>query len=198
MKTRAKIMESALDVFSEKGFSGASLTEISSRVGVTKGALYWHFRNKDDLLLQLVEELCRRGEEDVKNAFRSDNPAEMMRSYYKEAFEHVAADSRHKKIYKIIQKQDELPEEIQKSIRQTMKNYIESEKAMVEEAFRKGQERGSIRKDISPAAAAEVVSSTFHGLGVLHMSGILSKEFPQYINILFDAFDKEFRAGLKR
>lgn len=54
LETRAKILESALDIFSEKNFSNASLTEIAANVGLTKGALYWHFRNKNDLLLRLV------------------------------------------------------------------------------------------------------------------------------------------------
>lgn len=46
LETKAKILESALDIFSEKSFSNASLTEIAANVGLTKGALYWHFKTR--------------------------------------------------------------------------------------------------------------------------------------------------------
>ena len=58
LETRANILESALDILSVKNFANTSVTEISKRAGLTKGAFYWHFRNKSDLLLQLVESIC--------------------------------------------------------------------------------------------------------------------------------------------
>ena len=44
--TRKRIMEGALDLFIEKGFSNTSLTEIAHSLGITKGVVYWHFKNK--------------------------------------------------------------------------------------------------------------------------------------------------------
>jgi AcrR family transcriptional regulator len=51
--TRERILDVALDLFTEKGFDGASLREIAERLGVTKAALYYHFASKDDILLAL-------------------------------------------------------------------------------------------------------------------------------------------------
>jgi AcrR family transcriptional regulator len=53
--TRARILEAALDVFSEHGFEGSSLQEIADRLELTKAALYYYFRSKDELLEALVE-----------------------------------------------------------------------------------------------------------------------------------------------
>lgn len=50
-----RVLEAALDLFSEHGFAGTSLQDIADRLGVTKAAVYYHFRSKDDLLLALVE-----------------------------------------------------------------------------------------------------------------------------------------------
>ncbi len=47
-------MDAALQLFSEHGFEGSSLQQIADRLGVTKAALYYHFRSKDDLLQALV------------------------------------------------------------------------------------------------------------------------------------------------
>ena len=52
--TRARILDAALELFSEHGFDGTTLQEIADRLGFTKAALYYHFRSKDDLLQALI------------------------------------------------------------------------------------------------------------------------------------------------
>lgn len=47
--TRLKIMSAALNLFSEKGIEATSLVEIAKAAEVTRGAIYWHFKNKWDL-----------------------------------------------------------------------------------------------------------------------------------------------------
>lgn len=50
-----RILEAALDVFSEKGFHEAKVTEIARVAGVADGTIYLYFKNKDDLLISLFE-----------------------------------------------------------------------------------------------------------------------------------------------
>lgn len=54
--TRAALLESGLKLFGERGFAATSIQEITSRVGVTKGAFYHHFENKEDLLRLIHDE----------------------------------------------------------------------------------------------------------------------------------------------
>ncbi|NLU84035.1 TetR/AcrR family transcriptional regulator [Rhodococcus sp. HNM0569] len=56
METRAEIIRSAAAVFEQTGYDGASLGEIVTRAGITKGALYFHFRSKDELAQVVVAE----------------------------------------------------------------------------------------------------------------------------------------------
>lgn len=51
--TRSRILDAALDLFSEHGFEGTTLQQVADRLGLTKAALYYHFRSKDDLLSAL-------------------------------------------------------------------------------------------------------------------------------------------------
>ncbi len=53
ISTRERILDVALDLFTEKGFDGTSLREIAEQLGVTKAALYYHFASKDDILMAL-------------------------------------------------------------------------------------------------------------------------------------------------
>jgi AcrR family transcriptional regulator len=54
--TRARIQEVALELFTEKGYEATSLREIAERLGVTKAALYYHFKTKDDIVVSFMED----------------------------------------------------------------------------------------------------------------------------------------------
>lgn len=55
-QTREAVLKSALDIFYEKGFSRTTFDEVAKRINLTKGAVYWHFRNKADLLAALIKQ----------------------------------------------------------------------------------------------------------------------------------------------
>jgi AcrR family transcriptional regulator len=61
--TRERILNVALELFTEKGFDGASLREIAERLGVTKAAIYYHFASKDDILMALHMRLHEFGKD---------------------------------------------------------------------------------------------------------------------------------------
>lgn len=54
-ETRARIIASAARVFGLKGFQRASLDEVAADAGMTKGAIYWHFKSKNDLFFALLD-----------------------------------------------------------------------------------------------------------------------------------------------
>lgn len=55
-KTKLAILESAKMVFAHKEYSAATLEEIAEKAGLTRGALYWHFKNKEELIGFLLDE----------------------------------------------------------------------------------------------------------------------------------------------
>jgi AcrR family transcriptional regulator len=55
--TRSKILAAALEVFAEDGYYGASIEAIAARAGLTKGAVYYWFTDKDDLARDLQHRL---------------------------------------------------------------------------------------------------------------------------------------------
>ena len=55
-ETRRAILQSALDTFCEKGYSKTTFDEIAKRIGLTKGAVYWYFRNKPDMVTALIND----------------------------------------------------------------------------------------------------------------------------------------------
>jgi AcrR family transcriptional regulator len=54
--TRSRIQAIALELFIEQGYEATSLREIAERLGVTKAALYYHFKTKEDIVASLVQD----------------------------------------------------------------------------------------------------------------------------------------------
>ena len=57
-RIRDRILEIAAEVFYEQGFAGASMSEIASRLGGSKGTLYNYFESKDELFEAFIRERC--------------------------------------------------------------------------------------------------------------------------------------------
>lgn len=85
VSTRRRIQAVALELFTEQGYEKTSLREIAERLGVTKAALYYHFKSKDDIVNGLVEDRIHHLDELIKWA--KDQPAsaatrrELLRTY---------------------------------------------------------------------------------------------------------------------
>ena len=54
--TRSRVQKVALELFAEQGYEKTSLREIAERLGVTKAALYYHFKSKEDIVHSLTDD----------------------------------------------------------------------------------------------------------------------------------------------
>jgi AcrR family transcriptional regulator len=54
--TRSRVQKVALELFAEQGYEKTSLREIAERLGVTKAALYYHFKSKEDIVHGLTDD----------------------------------------------------------------------------------------------------------------------------------------------
>ncbi len=72
--TRSAILDAAAKVFLEQGFAKASLESIAKTAGVTRGAIYWHFKNKLDIFTALHEQLFISTSEMIAAELQRDHP----------------------------------------------------------------------------------------------------------------------------
>src|SRR5690349_8826713 len=59
-ESRRRILDAAEELFAEKGFEKTSFVDISARSGISRGSIPWHFKNKDGLLIAVVERATQR------------------------------------------------------------------------------------------------------------------------------------------
>ncbi|WP_324605453.1 TetR/AcrR family transcriptional regulator [Streptomyces sp. NRRL S-15] len=83
--TRARIKEMALELFTKQGYEGTSLREIAEHLGVTKAAVYCHFKTKEGILAELLQERTQPIEDVIAWAeaqpLRPDVQQEALRRY---------------------------------------------------------------------------------------------------------------------
>jgi TetR/AcrR family transcriptional regulator len=55
---KERLIQVSIKLFLSKGYAGATTNEIASSAGVSKGALYWYFKSKEDILSAILDRYC--------------------------------------------------------------------------------------------------------------------------------------------
>ena len=191
IKTRSLLLEAALDVFSEKSFSEVTLSEIAERVGMTKGALYWHFKNKGDSLSKLIKEIFLDSEIEFAEKLVERETLADLRDYYNKKLMLPDKNDRFIKINAIMLRRFEWPEEVRSNLFTLLKDQIAREKKMINEILLRSRREGVIRQDIEVENASSAITSVFYGLYILVLNEIVTDDIIKSTDFIFNAFRKE-------
>ncbi len=104
LETRQHLLEVALCLFSRQGVSATSLEDIAKAAGVTRGAIYWHFRNKSDLFSEIWAQ-SEAGIEEIVQAYRAtfpDDPLTVLREVLVYILEATVTEERRRQMLEII------------------------------------------------------------------------------------------------
>lgn len=100
--TRGRIQTVALELFTEQGYDKTSLREIAERLGVTKAALYYHFRSKEEIVESLTDDHVQRMESLLSWAQQQPLTAEFRREFLRRYMDNLGV-SQHFKVMKFFQ-----------------------------------------------------------------------------------------------
>ncbi|AHJ74949.1 multidrug efflux transporter transcriptional repressor AcrR [Kosakonia sacchari] len=104
LETRQHILDVAMRLFSQNGVSATSLAEIAQAAGVTRGAIYWHFKNKSDLFSEIWE-LSESSISDLETEYRAkfpDDPLSVLREILVYILEATVVEERRRLMMEII------------------------------------------------------------------------------------------------
>jgi AcrR family transcriptional regulator len=76
-QTRDEVLAAAGRVFAKRGFHGASLEAIAEDAGVTRGAVYYNFADKEELFLKLLDRRCAERAQDLREVFADTDPGDV-------------------------------------------------------------------------------------------------------------------------
>ena len=101
--TRNALLDAAERVFYDKGVSRASLDDIAREAGATRGAIYWHFKDKVDLFAAMLERVTLP----LEQSHREDgvelggDPVLQLRTMLHDALHAVVHDERARRVFEI-------------------------------------------------------------------------------------------------
>src|SRR5690606_22406871 len=103
METREQILDAAELVFHRKGVSCTSLNDIAAEAGVTRGAIYWHFKNKHDVFIAMSERRRVPFDTLLRQAMLPDEPDPLgaIRAVMMTMLNELAGDPQKRRLFEI-------------------------------------------------------------------------------------------------
>jgi AcrR family transcriptional regulator len=98
--TRGRIQAVAIELFSEQGYDKTSLREIAERLDVTKAALYYHFKSKEDIIRSLIDDYFGQVDELVQWGKQQPRTAAMRTELLRRYFDMVVD---RQQVYRMLQ-----------------------------------------------------------------------------------------------
>ncbi|WP_323844192.1 TetR family transcriptional regulator [Microbulbifer magnicolonia] len=200
-ETRERILDAAITVFHKHGVARPSLTEVAELAGVTRGAVYGHFRNKADLLNALAEriklpgeKLCESAGEELKR-----DPLGVLRTRWLWLFEEVACNQQWQLILEIIFHRCELVTEsgeIQQRMMQGRAEGIQRMHQLVSAAVAKGQLPVELDVDVAVPMLHGALIGVMEEWLLQPQIGDLTELGARYIDAMIDML--RFSAALRR
>jgi TetR/AcrR family acrAB operon transcriptional repressor len=164
-ETRVRIIDTAEKVFHKKGVSRTSLEDIADAAGVTRGAIYWHFKNKAELFEAMTERMSLPMEEMVERIGGATvgNPLDAVRACALGVLERVATNPQIRRISEICNYKVEYVDEME----QLRARHVECRTeclTKIEQGFRKAKKMRLLDSSVNPRLAAVGLHALVDGL----------------------------------
>ena len=167
--TRQRILDAARDVFLARGVSRTSMEQIASHAGLTRGAIYWHFKNKpeifhairDQVFLPLIDRM-----DDTLSTDLNTDPLTQIEKSLCDTVHELNNNLQMRQIYEIIMIKCEYVDEFATVLQQTLNN-CSSITEKIQASYERAQTQGILNTALQPHDLALDTHLFFSGL--LHM-----------------------------
>ena len=191
-QTREALLAAALEVFYRRGVSQASLHEIACSAGVTRGALYWHFKSKEDLFDALFQQIFQVWMDQLDHDIAAQSPDiwHNFATAVTQAFMRLVSNESHRKFCHILHFNCEHTEH-NHNIVQLLRQYQQLWRSRLCAVFALSLQQQKLPPDIDIDLAALYFQSMVMGLTDLWLSNPqafdLSMVVPRFIATSMEA-----------
>jgi AcrR family transcriptional regulator len=196
-KTRSLILANALKLFVKKGYEHTTFTDIAAKLKMTKGAVYWHFDSKQNLLIALVDEMLEKFKRNILSLLPSDEDALSKLSFcqvsdmmVRHAMQTIS-DKGARDFFLLIHEQVRWSSTSMANVRDDL---LKNKRFGPWHAFSVSVENdiraGKVRKGVSSAEVASCCISLWNGLVHSHITGFLACDL---VDTLCNAYNAIWR-----
>ncbi len=162
-ETREHLLDAAEEAFYELGVAKTSLEEIARRAGVTRGAIYWHFRNKMDLFNAMLDRVQLPLAELLNELSDGRDPIMALRELCIYSLSKLSRNSHHRRVYTILFHRCEFTEEANPTALRQTEQVAESVR-ILEGYFICANRMGLLNARFTPRSAAYALHAYMVGL----------------------------------
>ena len=168
--TREGILDAAEDCFREKGLSGTSLEAIAARAGVTRGAVYWHFKNKAEVLEAMINRVSLPFLHGLERVSRPDGTTPLLdlREMMRQAFADLVHTPRVRATLEVLELRCEIPAS-DDTLATLRKTGMHQSLSRIKAAFRRAEALGQLRDDMSADSCARTLHFIIGGALRMHL-----------------------------
>jgi TetR/AcrR family fatty acid metabolism transcriptional regulator len=173
---RSQLTRAAYNVVSKKGYYNFTIRDISKESGLSTGLVHYYFKNKQDLMLNLIREMNKNLKKYLNNGLsRSEDPVEKLKIYITQAFELVKNEENY--FYVVI----DFFSQINRSERMRKANIrlIESYRDECARILQEGVEKG-VFKDIDIKYVTTVIISLIQGMIIQYVIDKNAFDYGEY------------------
>ena len=165
LATQHLLLDTAERVFAEKGVSRTSLQDIAQAAGVSRGAIYWHFNNKADLVNAMMERIILPMEQTLQHVGHNDgqDPLIELRCAIGDAMEKIATDERTRLVFEVVTFKVEYVDELLAVKERHVKVHADGVREMQRSLTRAALRRG-LTLTVPPTIAAQGLQAMIVGL----------------------------------
>jgi TetR/AcrR family transcriptional regulator, acrAB operon repressor len=167
--TRLSIISAAREVFLERGVSRTTMEHIATQAGVTRGAIYWHFKNKTELFNAMREQvflpLIDRMD-DTLLVEGSAPPLSRIENFLCGTIQVLEESTETRETYEIMMTKCEYVDELADVLQQIIMN-CSGITEKIAHVYQRAEQLGHLRTGLKPSALAQDTNLFFTGL--LHM-----------------------------
>jgi len=159
-KTKEEIYRAGLAVFAENGFAAATMQDVAKRAGVTRGAIYWHYRTKQAFYEETVSRLTSAYEEIILQVRQADSVLDGITAAIQRLVHRFLNDSEFRAMQELTMRESDHRSD---AARRNQESFERASDDAVE-IVRAGIERGEICSEFSPAVVSLTVQAFIGGL----------------------------------
>jgi TetR/AcrR family acrAB operon transcriptional repressor len=194
--TRLQILQAALDCFYEKGFSKTSFDDIAAKIGMTKGAVYWHFKDKSDLLVELIKQ--RLEIKSVNSKANNPSPANLqeLRDFFVFEANYLETHPALQKFIFFIMLQVEWSDAVFNKVLSELGDIRKFHITTVHNALTSAQKKGEISASVDIKDTAQLITNMWKGAINFYVSErdsdySIAKNFINGLDIILNWLKKE-------
>lgn len=182
---RRDLTNIAIDCFARTGYKATSIARIAEAAGISKGAIYYHFRDKEELLFAAVSDRLSQFERSVTGQILPlVDAGRALRETARVCLDHATKSNHRRFIVTLMVEAVDTNDRLSEQFRAMMHRF----RGFVRDIVEFGQRQGTFRADLSAAVAADVYAGAVMGAEIQYYQDPESFDLEGTVNAFLDQY----------